>query len=364
MPTTRTANERAPALLLADGDELTYRVMRCVNDAGMRVHVLGTAGSAAARLARSRYCAGLHAVRAGAWASGEAVHEVNALAHALGAQIVLASDPATTRFVVWHGRGIAVRTFPVPAAAAFERLVNKDSFAQVCAALGLPHPATTACDGPQEVLELLQTLDARPVMIKPVDAHAGHGVWKLERRDEAALRRIRALDHHPIVVQEFIEGSDVNALLLCKAGDIVAAIAYGLDAGEFRVVDEPRLWALLARAASALQLDGAIGFDMRVGTDGRPWFIECNPRFTYEGSLVGLLSGYNIIREFLVPGTLAPRAQAARLHRARLLRPWSLLDADRRHARYLLSDLRHSFAQACREFYVTKLQRSPAGFSA
>jgi biotin carboxylase len=356
------AHGHARALLLADGDELTYRVMRCVCDAGLQAHVVGTEGSGATRLAHSSYCAGFHAVEAGTWHSAAAVARVNALAQELGTSLVLATDPATTRFLVRHGDLIDAEIFPVPSAATFERLVNKDSFAALCASMGLPHPRTEVCADPDELLEKLGGFGRRPLMIKPVDAHASHGVWKLVQLDAATRERIRRLDHRPIVAQEFIEGFDVNALLLCSAGRILASIAYRLGATEFTVVDDERIRTLLENTARALRLDGAIGFDMRMDARGRIWFLECNPRFTYEGSLVGLLSGYNILKQFLEPGTLASRAPPGRMHRAKLFRPWSLLSRDRRHARYLLADARHNIEQACREFYLAKIHRSAGGF--
>lgn len=352
----------ARALLLADGDELTYRVMRCANDAGLEVHVLGTEAGTARRLAHSRYCASLRTVPAGAWASGGAVQAVNDTARELGARTVFATDPATTRFLVSHVSAIEARTFPVLAPATFRRLVNKDSFVHTCAALGLAHPPTAICSSPDEVLDLLPRLDGRALMIKPVDAYAGNGVWKVERDDRATRLRIRNISYRPIIVQDFVAGDDVNALLFCRDGAVIASIAYQLGDDEFSIVDDEALHALLARAAAGLRLDGAVGFDMRIDPHGKAWFIECNPRFTYEGSLVALLARYNIIQEFLAEGTLAARAPAARMHRAKLLRPWSLFATDRRHARYLLADPGHSVAQACREFVQAKLHGAAAGF--
>jgi glutathione synthase/RimK-type ligase-like ATP-grasp enzyme len=336
--------------------------MRCASDAQLEVHVLGTDGAATAGLVRSRYCAGLRTVPAGAWASGDAVRAVNDAARELGVRAVLATDPATTRFLVAHGDSIDAAKFPVLAPETFARLVNKDSFALTCAAIGLPHPATTVCATPDDALDMLDHLQGRAVMIKPVDSHAGQGVWKVEHVDRAVRLRVRNLACRPIVVQDFIAGDDVNALLFCKAGEITASIAYRLAPEDFTVVDDEALHALLARAANALALDGAIGFDLRIDPQGKAWFIECNPRFTYEGSLVSLLAGYNIVKEFLVGGTLAARAPAARMHRAKMLRPWSLLAPDRRHADYLLSDPRHSLGQACREFYRVKLRGASPGF--
>jgi hypothetical protein len=100
---------------------------------------------------------------------------------------------------------------------------------------------------------------------------------------------------------------------------------------------------------------------MRRDAQGRIWLIECNPRFTYEGSLMCFLSGYSIVKAFLAPGAVAARAPAMGLHRAKLLRPWTLVSADRRHARYLLADARANFMQAFRDFYTLKIRHPVSG---
>ena len=363
-PTNAGARMHTPrrALLLSNADELSYRVMRCVTAAGLEAHVLGATESTAWRLARSKYCRSFEGVPAVDFATGAAVKRVNALTRSRSIDIVIATDPASTRFLVSHADSIEARHFPVLDAPTFERLVNKDGFASVCRELHLPHPETEICQAAEEALALLDSRPDKTLIVKPTDAYASHGVWKLVPGEAGARERLRALSYTPIVMQDFIEGSDLHVLLLCDAGRIAASITYQLGPTEFRIIDDDDVLLLMERISSALSLNGPIGFDMRRDTQGRLWLIECNPRFTHEGSLMCFLSGYSIVGEYLSPGTLPSRAPPATVHHAKLLRPWTLVAADRRHTRYLLSDARPNVLQACREFYSDKVHRAAPAF--
>jgi hypothetical protein len=350
-------------LLLATRDTLPYRVMRCLADAGLESHVIGTAGSTAWRLAGSKYCQGFHTVPAGAFASGEALNAVNAIAGELVVRLVVAGDPATTRFIAQHRDRLEADTFPVPGAGLFEALLGKESFARLCSEHGLPHPRTVICPTPEAALEFVAERRALLLVVKPTDRDGGDGVWKLESDDEATRRRILDLDYRPILLQEFIEGSDLHALLLCDGGRILASVIYEIGRKRYSVFKDDAAFDVLRRTADVLRLEGAIGFDMRRDSGGRIWLIECNPRFTFDGSLVSCLSGYNIVRAFLEPDSLPLQAPADSVHHARLMRPWSLLSPDTRHARYLLSDARLNFSHAWRDFYRFKVKGVLSGFS-
>src|SRR5689334_20083884 len=257
-PTGAGAQGHAPrrALLLSDGGELTYRVMRCVNEAGLETHVLGTVESTAWRLARSKCCRSFEHVPQSEFTTGAAVERVNALARQRGIGIVVATDPATTRFMAWHGALVRTPHFPVLDAPTFERLVHKDGFARVCRELQLPHPHTEVCRTAAEALAVLDADPGRTWMVKPTDLYASHGVWKLDPGDAEGRERLRTLSHRPIVMQEFIEGQDVNILLLCDKGRIVASIAYELGPTEFRIVEDDGVLRLMERISSTLGLHG------------------------------------------------------------------------------------------------------------
>jgi len=336
---------------------MPYRVMRCVTDAGFETHVLGTVESTAWRLARSRYCHSLECVPVREFATGTAVERVNALAREHGSHMIFAADPDTTRFLAWHGHAIKVEHFPVLDATTFERLINKDGFALVCQELNLPHPQTWISSTPEQALAVLDAHPTSALIVKPVDAHASKGVWKVEPGDPHARARLASVPYRPILVQEFIEGCDLNALLLFDKGNIVASIAYQLGQDEFQILEDEDVMQLMQRLSGALQLHGPVGFDMRRDHQGRLWLLECNPRFTHEGSLMCFLSDYSIIKAHLSRGAVPFRAPASTLHRAKLLRPWTLVANDRRHTTYLLNDAYPNFMQACREFYKLKIRQ-------
>jgi biotin carboxylase len=346
-----------PVLVLASDDDLPYRVVRCVSDAGLKPHVLGISGSAAARLAQSRYCRSYRAIPREVLHSGAAVGEINALIRELAIELVIASDQATTRFLSQHGMALTARVLPVPDHRLFEHLLAKDRFAALCSAHGLPHPRTRTCATPDELLALLDQGLPLPVMIKPTNLEGGNGVFKITRNDRATRMKVAALSYRPILVQAFVAGDELSAMLLCEQGRLLASIVYHTGPREYRVLQDRELLELMQRASRELRLHGVIGFDLLRQPAGPTWLIECNPRFTYGGSLVSALAGYNFVRAFLAPDSVPAQAPAAIVHRAKLFRPWTLVAADQRHTRFLLSDARVNFARACRDFWHVKIQR-------
>lgn len=103
----------------------------------------------------------------------------------------------------------------------------------------------------------------------------------------AAYHKAAATWGHPIVVQEFLPGNDVN---VCAVGDgtggLIGAVAMTkmmtTDSGKGWAgvtIDDPKLLALATRIVEALRWRGPCEIEVRRCDDGSYKLIEINPRF-------------------------------------------------------------------------------------
>jgi biotin carboxylase len=333
---------RMKILMLASDDALPYHVLRCAATAGLEVQVLGFPGAGRARhLAWSRHCLAYfpppqdHGDEA-------LLASVASIVRARQIDAVIPSDAGTTRFLARHGPSIPARVFPVPDVAAFDALLDKIRFADVCSEVGLPHPSTRLFPTLDALIEALSrgALDL-PLIVKPTRSSGGAGVQPLHGSDP--VRRLGSVDYAPVLVQELVPGEDVSISVLCHRGAIRASATYRYraDEGLYQTFHDERVHQLARRIIEHVGYSGVAGFDVRLGPGGQAWLIECNPRFTYNVD-VTMLAGINFVSLGLEPdqGRRAPelRAPDQRIFHARLLKPWTLIGPEKLHARHLLDD--------------------------
>jgi predicted ATP-grasp superfamily ATP-dependent carboligase len=284
---TSTNRIGAAALILASsGWRLQYRTLRCAARCFDRVYVLGT--PPARPLARSVACTAFHAMPSAFGA--DSIQLVNELCALHNIDHILPSDAETTRFVAESRHRFATRSYPVPDAATFDLLNNKHTFAGLCQKLGVPTPQTRLVSGRQELQELLAdgTLTP-PIVVKPLDMWGGYGVQVLGTDDAQQLAA--DIDYEPILVQQYIDGTDVCAFYVCSHGKVQAEAIYRLGTVEYLRHDRIRNECL--KIIRRLRYDGVIGFDVR--DNGKAlFFLECNPRFWYNMDLV-MLAGMNFV---------------------------------------------------------------------
>lgn len=347
-------------LLLASGDAMAYRVLRCAAATGARIHVLGTSDEGRSRrLTWSRHCASYHSQDDGAFEPGDAaVGVINELVAQLGIDLVVPGDAITQRFLARHAARLkTARTFPSPDAATLERLRDKAQFAALCAELDVPHPATCLLPDGDTVRRGIESGTLRlPVMVKPTDLAGGLGVRQLH--GERAAADAAALPYQPVLLQDFVPGHDVSISFFCDAGTVRASAMYRYVDETYVFFFDQALHDMASRVVTAVGYTGAVGFDARIGPTGEMWLIECNPRFTYHVD-ISMLAGVNLVAlgQALAPGTGGEvRAAPQRIQHAKLLKPWTLWRGDRRHARYILDDsLRFTLWVAVRDFVRQKL---------
>jgi ribosomal protein S6--L-glutamate ligase len=129
---------------------------------------------------------------------------------------------------------------------------------------------------------LRDTLEERPLILKPYLGHRGQGLHIVRSPDELDL--VRGTDV-PMIAQEFIEGSGED-LKLYVVGDDVFGVRkrFSTDsftrAGRACAVD-PEVRRIALRCGEALGL-GLYGMDL-IEHDGRVWVVDVNTFPGYKG---------------------------------------------------------------------------------
>jgi predicted ATP-grasp superfamily ATP-dependent carboligase len=137
-----------------------------------------------------------------------------------------------------------------------------------------------------------------PVLIKPRLAGNGDGIVKYtDRKKLMEYVDSRANFFKEFIIQEFIDGEDIDCSVYCKDGRILAytiqkAIYLNSDlfqpAEGVEFVHHAGVIKLVEELVSALKWSGVAHIDMRIcDSDGSVKVIEINPRFwgSIEGSL-------------------------------------------------------------------------------
>lgn len=277
----------AAALILAcSGWRLQYRTLRCAARCFDRIYVLGA--PPARPLSRSVACKIFHLMPSAFGADG--VHLVNEICVLHKIDHILPSDAETTRFVAEFRGRFTAKCYPVPGAVTFDLLNNKHAFAGLCQRLGVPTPKNRLVSGRRELQKILAdgTLTP-PVVVKPLDMWGGYGVQVLGA--DNAARAVASIDYEPILVQQYIDGTDYCAFYVCRHGRVQAEAIYRFGTTEYLRHD--RIHNECLKIIRHLHYDGVIGFDVR--DNGKAlFFLECNPRFWYNMDLV-MLAGMNAV---------------------------------------------------------------------
>lgn len=337
MPAASPSPKRA--LILAAGFRLQYRVLRCAAEAFDEVFVLGLPD--AGNLKLSARCSRFFPAAAGfAEAHPETIAQVNDLCRTYDVDLVLPSCAETTRFIAMCGSDLATESYPVPSLAAFDTLDDKWAFARVCSGLGVPVPKTRLFETRAELLSASRSGQISfPCVVKPLSMWGSFGVAKVERAED-----VEPEGYEPILVQDYVPGTDLCAFYLCVEGSIVAALAYERTEEGVRFIATPEIDSSAAALVSHLNCSGVVGFDVRRSPDGSHFFIECNPRFWYRMEIAAI-AGLN----FVALGAGTKRSPSARIPAgtairspknllATFLTPWRLSANDLALLRYLASD--------------------------
>ena len=270
---------------------LPYQVMRCAAAAGAHVYVLGT--QAADGLKHSRYCERfIRSARPIAGAFDQALAtEINYYCQTFDIEMILPGDISATRSLIALSRLLDRPCFPLPELSAFDLLNDKWQFYRLCRALGIACPESRLFRDVPSLQSAVSRFSTRKIA-KPLSMDSGTGCVTLNPRD--TFQTWSAIFYKPILVQNFVGGEDVSAGVFCIAGEIRAFVAYRYHHQTHTTFFEQSIFEDISRLARHLELDGVFNFDMRWATDGRIYFLECNPRFFIKLAM-SMIAGINFV---------------------------------------------------------------------
>ncbi len=197
------------------------------------------------------------------------------------ADVIFPVDENPIRAVAAVSGDLTVPTVAIPSLDAFDICNDKYVFAQFCAEHDLPQPASGhLVTSPEDIPDDL----AYPVMAKPPIGGGGRGVVRLDSRN-AVIERLESHESDsgpPLLVQDFVPGSDIDCSFLAESGQVVAAAVQTRTSMTDRTVhflDRPDVVEICARLAAALNYDGLAHVDLRIDErDGSIRLVELNPR--------------------------------------------------------------------------------------
>jgi carbamoylphosphate synthase large subunit len=138
-----------------------------------------------------------------------------------------------------------------------------------------------------------------PIIIKPAkDSSGGVGIFKFENETELHAHLKNKTMDKVHLVQEYIDGYDIDCSVLCKMGEILAfTMQKGTMQGKnafvpqlgIEIIHEPKLFETVRRLMESLNWSGIAHVDLRYDKKSETFkVLEINPRFwmTLQASLM------------------------------------------------------------------------------
>lgn len=272
------------ALLLGASGALNVKVLYCLYPVARVVTLASHADNGAlhSRHTAARECFDWTCAES----RDEAVQRINALIAREGVDIVVPGDIDAAAFahdIANRIEGAAL--FPCSSAETLHAIHDKWSFAQRLQAAGLATPAT-AYIAARDSLDLAAAHRIGfPMMVKPLECESSHGVTRIETADalQAHVASDRPYTQPPLIMQQFIDGPDIDISVLASHGRIIAsAVQYWSDDADLVFEQHADMDQLAAEIVQLFGYHGVAHFDMRRDRNtGAIHVLECNPRFWY-----------------------------------------------------------------------------------
>lgn len=176
---------------------------------------------------------------------------------------------------------VGIRTY-LPTLSQFEER-HKSNLPAFGRKYGVDVPEGTEVFSLQDLRNALKSMEF-PVMIKGkyYDAYAAHS----EEQADAYFSKMSAKWGFPVIVQEFIKGTEVNVIALGDGkGNLVAAVPmrkqYITDKGKAWggiTIDEPKMLNLAKHILSQTKWRGGLELELIRTSDNKLYLLEINPR--------------------------------------------------------------------------------------
>ncbi|MBP2833845.1 ATP-grasp domain-containing protein [Aquimarina sp. U1-2] len=181
------------------------------------------------------------------------------------------------------------RLVPLPDLNTFTTTINKWKLARYCTTNKLPIPKSFTYKPGDDLSTTFLNEIRFPVIVKPLEGFGGGlGIHVFTHMKELQ-KYVSKTVHYSIIVQEFIEGYDIDCSILAKDGKIIAyTIQKGYMQGEspyapqigLQFLNNPKLLEVVENLIRSLCWDGIAHLDLRYDENDNTYkIIELNPRF-------------------------------------------------------------------------------------
>ena len=184
--------------------------------------------------------------------------------------------------------------FPTANIECLQVLNNKGSFTKLCSDIGVPTPKSKVTRSIEDVLSFKSTSS---VVSKPLEMFGGIDVKMYDSVASCAKHLHRSKAAFPLLIQEFIDGRHFGLNVFSHCGDVKVHTIQKIISGRRHVafVEHPSILGLGKRICRAVEYTGLANFDVIADTDGKIYFLECNPR-PWTTMNYSLCAGVNFIQ--------------------------------------------------------------------
>jgi len=269
--------------VLSDNDPLAEQIILCLKKRLVRVTITGL--EVGSRLRSPFYCdrfVKINPIGNSCW-SDTLLNSIEQTCERYWIDVIVpAGTGATIALAGIASRIKGARTIPLPDCDTFNKLNDKMEFAAFMSSQGLPHPRTWPTPS---VAELEQCPLVPPVIVKPATGEGNQGIELAldSAKFEDLKSRLRNRFSRPLIVQEYIPGSDIDLSLVAIDGNVTAwTIQERIAEEEVRFLSNEKVLELGTEIIKRTRYNGVAHIDMRVNEcNGSITVIEFNPRFWF-----------------------------------------------------------------------------------
>jgi predicted ATP-grasp superfamily ATP-dependent carboligase len=276
-------------LVVSTNEHLTLRLLRCLGLLSIKADILAlskSSGSTKISKFCRKYTTYSHDISTTTW---EAIADaINQYCRQEGIAVIIPSGMQAT-FILSKVQPMvtAAKIFPLDRPETIQRIHNKWFLYEDLSPQGVSFPKSVLL----ESFEQLNSLEiAFPIMAKAIELSDGRGIKKLDSLAETEqYLTTRQVDNQlPLILQEYIDGFDIDLSILANQGEVIAWTVQQACPHYIEIFGNDTVLDLGKQIVSFYNFTGVAHFDLRVDRNtNQIKVLECNPRLwaSIEASL-------------------------------------------------------------------------------